>query len=108
MIFCYFVSKIICYQTFSIVDLFIDISRAFQATHDNEIQSSCCRYQIMVLELLAQSTSERPCLSHNSNSSLKSDITGIHPPNVLDLSQDLEYASQAAMWGIEVSQCYIL
>ncbi|XP_004240914.1 UTP--glucose-1-phosphate uridylyltransferase 3, chloroplastic [Solanum lycopersicum] len=58
-------------------------------------------YQIMVLELLAQSTFERPCLSHNSNSSLKRDITGIHPPNVLDLSQDLEYASQAAMWGIE-------
>ncbi|XP_055832553.1 UTP--glucose-1-phosphate uridylyltransferase 3, chloroplastic isoform X3 [Solanum dulcamara] len=58
-------------------------------------------YQIMVLELLAQSTFERPCLSHNSNNSLKHDITEIHPPSVLDLSQDLEYASQAAIWGIE-------
>lgn len=58
-------------------------------------------YQIMVLELLAQSTFERPCLSHNSNSSLKRDITEIHPPNVLDLSDDLEYASQAAIWGIK-------
>ncbi|XP_047270830.1 UTP--glucose-1-phosphate uridylyltransferase 3, chloroplastic isoform X3 [Capsicum annuum] len=58
-------------------------------------------YQIMVLELLSQSTFERPCLSHNSNNSLKREITEIHPPSVLDLSQDLEYASQAAIWGIE-------
>lgn len=61
----------------------------------------------MVLELLSQSTFERPCLSHNSNNSLKREITEIHPPSVLDLSQDLEYASQAAIWGIEVSQCSI-
>ncbi|KAM3375870.1 UTP-glucose-1-phosphate uridylyltransferase 3, chloroplastic isoform X2 [Capsicum galapagoense] len=58
-------------------------------------------YQIMVLELLSQSTFERPCLTHNSNNSLKREITEIHPPSVLDLSQDLEYASQAAIWGIE-------
>ncbi|CAN4102407.1 unnamed protein product [Withania somnifera] len=58
-------------------------------------------YQIMVLELLAQSTFEQPCLSHNSNKSLKREITEIHPPSVLDLSQDLEYASEAAIWGIE-------
>lgn len=29
-------------------------------------------------------------------------IIEIHPPNVLDLSEDTEYAFQAALWGIEV------
>ncbi|KAJ8557624.1 hypothetical protein K7X08_003249 [Anisodus acutangulus] len=58
-------------------------------------------YQIMVLELLAQSTFERQYLSHHSNKSLKGEIIEIHPPSVLDLSQDVEYASQAAIWGIE-------
>nr|XP_016482783.1 PREDICTED: UTP--glucose-1-phosphate uridylyltransferase 3, chloroplastic-like [Nicotiana tabacum] len=58
-------------------------------------------YQIMVLELLAQSTFERQSLSHHSNKSLKREIIEIHPPHALDLSQDLEYASQAAIWGIE-------
>lgn len=61
----------------------------------------------MVLELLAQSTFERQSLSHHSNKSLKREIIEIHPPHALDLSQDLEYASQAAIWGIEVSQCTI-
>ncbi|XP_059301994.1 UTP--glucose-1-phosphate uridylyltransferase 3, chloroplastic isoform X1 [Lycium ferocissimum] len=58
-------------------------------------------YQIMVLELLAQSTLERQCLPLHSHKSLNREIIEIHPPSVLDLSQDLEYASQAAIWGIE-------
>ncbi|KAL2539947.1 UDP-glucose pyrophosphorylase 3 [Abeliophyllum distichum] len=60
-------------------------------------------YQIMVLELLAQSTSEGQNInwSEQSNKSLKYQLIGIHPPNVLDLSEDVEYASQAALWGIE-------
>lgn len=32
----------------------------------------------------------------------------IHPPSVLDLSQDKEYAAQAALWGIEVSRDFVL
>lgn len=59
----------------------------------------------MVLELLAQSTYEGQSLnfSHHVPKSMESQILEIHPPNVLDLSEDTEYASQAALWGIEVS-----
>lgn len=53
----------------------------------------------MVLELLARSTQEGKTINwfpstHN--------FIEIHPPNALDLSQDTDYASQAALWGIEV------
>lgn len=58
----------------------------------------------MVLELLAQSTYTEQGInfSHIKNNSMESEIIEIHPPNVLDLSEDTEYAFQAALWGIEV------
>ncbi|XP_027159295.1 UTP--glucose-1-phosphate uridylyltransferase 3, chloroplastic [Coffea eugenioides] len=60
-------------------------------------------YQIMVLELLAHSTCEEKAVnwSQHNKSSLQCQFIEIHPPKVLDLSQDTEYASQAALWGIE-------
>ncbi|XP_038723026.1 UTP--glucose-1-phosphate uridylyltransferase 3, chloroplastic isoform X2 [Tripterygium wilfordii] len=60
-------------------------------------------YQIMVLELLSQSTSERQTTnwSHHITKSKECQFLEIHAPNVLDLSRNTEYASQAAMWGIE-------
>lgn len=39
---------------------------------------------------------------------MESQILEIHPPNVLDLSEDTEYASQAALWGIEVGMAPFL
>ena len=58
----------------------------------------------MVLELLAHSTCEEKAVnwSQHNKSSLQCQFIEIHPPKVLDLSQDTEYASQAALWGIEV------
>lgn len=59
-------------------------------------------YQKTVLELLAESVS-----GHNINSSqhmkdsMKCQFVEIHPPKGLDLSENTEYASQAALWGIE-------
>lgn len=63
-----------------------------------------CRYQIAVLELLAQSTCEGHTgnWSKHLNESMGCQLLEIHPPRVLDLSEDTEYASQAALWGIEV------
>ncbi|XP_030446989.1 UTP--glucose-1-phosphate uridylyltransferase 3, chloroplastic [Syzygium oleosum] len=60
-------------------------------------------YQIMVLELLTESVSERQSTnwSQNSKGSMESQILEIHSPAGLDLSQNTEYASQAALWGIE-------
>ncbi|XP_031109281.1 UTP--glucose-1-phosphate uridylyltransferase 3, chloroplastic [Ipomoea triloba] len=60
-------------------------------------------YQIMVLELLVHSTSERQTnnWSAHTDKSLGREIIEIHPPCALDLSRDVEYASQAALWGIE-------
>lgn len=58
----------------------------------------------MVLELLHQSTKR-----HNTNrsylveESLGCQYLEMHTPSVLDLTQEKEYASQAALWGIEVS-----
>lgn len=64
-----------------------------------------CRYQIMVLDLLTQSTYKRQTidLSKPLNESKECQFMEIHPPAVIDLSQATEYASQAALWGIEVS-----
>lgn len=58
----------------------------------------------MVLELLTESVSERQSTnwSQNSKGSTESQILEIHSPAGLDLSQNTEYASQAALWGIEV------
>ncbi|CAI9091754.1 OLC1v1026860C2 [Oldenlandia corymbosa var. corymbosa] len=59
-------------------------------------------YQITVLELLAQSTNEAQATSWSQQSKKSQcQFIEIHPPNVLDLSQDTEYASEAALWGIE-------
>ncbi|KAL0382150.1 UNVERIFIED_CONTAM: UTP--glucose-1-phosphate uridylyltransferase 3, chloroplastic [Sesamum calycinum] len=60
-------------------------------------------YQATVLELLAQSTNEGQTInwSEQANMLLKCQFVEIHPPSVLDLSEDIEYASQAALWGIE-------
>ncbi|CAI9767559.1 unnamed protein product [Fraxinus pennsylvanica] len=58
-------------------------------------------YQITVLELLFQSTSEGQTINWFEQNSLKRQFIEIHPPNVLDLSEDVEYATQAALWGIE-------
>ncbi|GMH04189.1 hypothetical protein Nepgr_006028 [Nepenthes gracilis] len=59
-------------------------------------------YQISVLELLARSTSgETINRSRHINESLKCQFLEIHSPNGFDLSQNTEYASQAALWGIE-------
>lgn len=59
----------------------------------------------MVLELLAESTYEGHPLNRSPrvNQSKETQLLEIHPPNVLDLSEDIEYGSQAALWGIEVS-----
>lgn len=56
------------------------------------------------MELLAQSSYEAlsASFSHNVTKTMESQIVEIHSPNVLDLSRDTEYASQAALWGIEV------
>lgn len=58
----------------------------------------------MVLELLRESVSERQSTIwlQNSKGSMESQILEIHSPAGLDLSQNTQYASQAALWGIEV------
>ncbi|XP_021903908.1 UTP--glucose-1-phosphate uridylyltransferase 3, chloroplastic isoform X2 [Carica papaya] len=60
-------------------------------------------YQIMVLELLAQSRSERQTASWSQHitEAMDCQFLEIHSPSVVDLSQDTGYASQAALWGIQ-------
>ncbi|XP_010257085.1 PREDICTED: UTP--glucose-1-phosphate uridylyltransferase 3, chloroplastic isoform X2 [Nelumbo nucifera] len=60
-------------------------------------------YQVMVLELISPSTSERHTLnwSHHLDETMKCQFLEIHVPKGLDLAQNTEYASQAALWGIE-------
>ncbi|KAF8402599.1 hypothetical protein HHK36_010687 [Tetracentron sinense] len=60
-------------------------------------------YQIMVLELLSKSTSERQTMnwSQHINEAMECQFLEIHSPSGLNLSQNTEYASQAALWGIE-------
>lgn len=60
-------------------------------------------YQIMVLELLAQSSLEMQTAhqAQHVHESMECQFLEIHPPTGCDLSQDTEYASQAALWGIE-------
>lgn len=47
-------------------------------------------------------------VSQQTTNSTEYQYLEIHPPTVLDLSQDTEYASQAALWGIEVSTSFML
>ncbi|KAK9050678.1 hypothetical protein SSX86_030351 [Deinandra increscens subsp. villosa] len=60
-------------------------------------------YQLTVLEILSQSHGEKNTNFQNidSSNSVGLQFVEIHPPSVLDLSQDTEYAAQAALWGIE-------
>ncbi|OMO50056.1 hypothetical protein CCACVL1_30665 [Corchorus capsularis] len=60
-------------------------------------------YQIMVLELLGQSSLEMQTTNHSQrvHESMECQFLEIHSPTGCDLSQDTEYASQAALWGIE-------
>lgn len=53
----------------------------------------------MVLELLAKSSQDGKTLNRYQSTH---NFIEIHPPNALDLSEDTDYASQAALWGIEV------
>lgn len=63
----------------------------------------------MVLELLHQSTKRRNTnRSHLVEESLGCQYLEMHTPSVLDLTQRKEYASQAALWGIEVSIVLLL
>ncbi|XP_074287197.1 UTP--glucose-1-phosphate uridylyltransferase 3, chloroplastic isoform X2 [Silene latifolia] len=59
-------------------------------------------YQITVLELLAETaygqTRDR---SQHMKDSLKCQFVEVHSPKGLELSKNIEYASQAALWGIE-------
>lgn len=61
-------------------------------------------YQLTVLELLTQSPHEEGKINIpplRTNKLLGSQFVEIYPPTVLDLSEDTEYASKAALWGIE-------
>lgn len=64
----------------------------------------------MVLELLAQSSLEMQTAhqAQHVHESMECQFLEIHPPTGCDLSQDTEYASQAALWGIEVSADSVL
>lgn len=68
-----------------------------------------CRYQIVVLELLSPSKLERQTADWSSlvDESMKCQFEEIHAPSGLDLSKNTEFASQAALWGIEVSSCLL-
>ncbi|XXG85906.1 hypothetical protein AAC387_Pa11g0905 [Persea americana] len=60
-------------------------------------------YQIVVLELLSPSKLERQTSDWSSlvDESMKCQVEEIHAPSGLDLSKNTEFASQAALWGIE-------
>ncbi|KAL5568814.1 hypothetical protein UlMin_025389 [Ulmus minor] len=60
-------------------------------------------YQITVLELLAQTRSERQAKnkSKHKHELMECQFLEIHAPRGYDLSQNTDYASQAALWGIE-------
>ncbi|GAB2299315.1 UTP--glucose-1-phosphate uridylyltransferase 3, chloroplastic [Dionaea muscipula] len=58
-------------------------------------------YQVNVLQLLVNASGQNVNRSRHSNESLDCQFLEIHSPNSLDLCQNTEYASQAALWGIE-------
>ncbi|KAL2939742.1 UTP--glucose-1-phosphate uridylyltransferase 3 chloroplastic [Bienertia sinuspersici] len=60
-------------------------------------------YQITVLELLAESVhGQNMSSSQHMKESMKCQFVEIHSPKGVDLSKNTEYASQAAIWGIEI------
>ncbi|CAN6587679.1 unnamed protein product [Malus baccata var. baccata] len=60
-------------------------------------------YQITVLEILAQSRVEMQTANwaKSIQEQMECQFLEIHAPSGLDLSQNAEYASQAAIWGIQ-------
>ncbi|CAM8895571.1 unnamed protein product [Rhodiola kirilowii] len=60
-------------------------------------------YQIMVLKLLSQSTFDKLSehWSQHLNETMQCKVMEIHSPTGLDLSQNKEYAFEAALWGVE-------
>ncbi|KAL8210763.1 hypothetical protein R6Q57_005200 [Mikania cordata] len=61
-------------------------------------------YQLTVLEILSQYAHEEKNTNFkniDNTNSMGLQFVKIHPPSVLDLSLDTEYAAQAALWGIE-------
>ncbi|CAL0327916.1 unnamed protein product [Lupinus luteus] len=60
-------------------------------------------YQMKMLELLVQKMFERQNInwSRDRHGMKECQISGIDAPKGLDLSENTEYASQAALWGIE-------
>lgn len=67
-------------------------------------QIICCRYQITILELLVGKMCEKQNInwSQHITEVEECQFLEIHAPNGIDLSENTEYASQAAIWGIEV------
>lgn len=63
----------------------------------------------MVLELLTLATSDRQTTNwpQHVHETLECQYLEVHPPAGLDLSQNEEYASQAALWGVEVKFIYL-
>lgn len=57
------------------------------------------------MELLAQSTCKKQATnwSQHIQETMECQFLEIHSPSGLDLSKNTEYASQAALWGIQVS-----
>ncbi|KAM5556726.1 UTP--glucose-1-phosphate uridylyltransferase 3, chloroplastic [Rosa sericea] len=60
-------------------------------------------YQITVMELLAQSRVEMQTTNwyNNIQEQMECQFLEIHAPSGLDLSENAEYAAQAALWGIQ-------
>ncbi|KAK6932981.1 hypothetical protein RJ641_035875 [Dillenia turbinata] len=59
-------------------------------------------YQITILELLTHATAEKQVnCSQQINEVMGCETLEIHPPRGLDLSQNTDYATQAALWGLE-------
>lgn len=58
----------------------------------------------MALEFFFSFKTTKPGISWSpqSNKSLKSQFVEIHVPEGLNLVENAEYASQAALWGIQV------
>ncbi|KAL6003202.1 hypothetical protein ACLOJK_023425 [Asimina triloba] len=61
------------------------------------------KYQILILELLSTSKSERQITnwSQQLDAAMNCQFKEIHVPSGVDLAENREYASQAALWGIE-------
>ncbi|CAN6569006.1 unnamed protein product [Malus baccata var. baccata] len=74
-----------------------------------EVEQFCNRiggiigYQMTVLEILAQSRVEMQTTdwAKSIQEKMECQFLEIHAPSGLDLSQNAEYASQAALWGIQ-------